>query len=270
MNIATQQLIDRIPANHPESPGLRAAVTTASRAAEALAAKWAEIGKNNALSDVGKKAALRDVLAKQFGPALRESRNYLSKARSKLETLKNAIAAKPSSDPSDIAAAILRQEIRNALAEMEPGARAALVSNPKTDQRIIEAVLTAPAIVTGVDGEVLGRVERAWQSQRFAAELQEIDSLEKMLEAAQAGVDLARGDAQRETSRAGTSEALFESILRPIEATQPPWLLKSGPDIMVVEVGPDQLANYRVATETELRIGHYYANEAEWRQAQAA
>jgi hypothetical protein len=270
----TNDLLNRIPANgHAQAGPLRAAVVDAMAAADAFTARCAEIEQNAALSEHGKKQALKDALTKTYIPALLNVRAPISKAKSHLQTLKNAVRIKPSSDPSDVAAALLRMEIRASLSEMKATGRAALVTNPKTDPRILEAVLTAPAIVTGVDEGVLSHIEKLWQERHFAAEAREIETLEEIVAVAQAAVDLSRGDMQRESSRFGIAEAVFESEVRPIEdkgAAIPIWLVKSGDNALVVVLDKDGHANYRPASESEAKSGVYFKDLAEYRQAAQA
>lgn len=116
---------------------------------EKLAAERDRLAKNLDLSDTGRLASLRKFAEKEVVPhvakairAIDQNETHLQRRRmSLLPTVK---------DPTNVAAAILRSEMRGHIAAMKPGDRIGLLTAPDTDPRLLEAVVEAPISMTGM------------------------------------------------------------------------------------------------------------------------
>jgi hypothetical protein len=83
------------------------------------------------------------------GGAVARAKVTTNRIRRELEQRRSKLALQ-GPDKTDVAGALLRQEIRSWLRSMAPSERTALVSMPDVDRDVALAVLEAPAALTGV------------------------------------------------------------------------------------------------------------------------
>ena len=258
------QFLSRVNASsHPQAAAMRRVVEDALAVASQFAARRAELDADPKLTSLGRKETLKQELVRRHARDLRDARAPITVAKARLEMLRNAVQAKPS-EPDSVSAALLATEIRSAVFAMAPLERAALVTNERTDPRIIEAVLTAPALLSGVDANTMAQIEATYAQARFGSEMAEIEELSELIGNAEATVTVAREDLR---SALDMDTRSFDQLVAPIEQRKGgPWLQRStGPDgrevivVVPVEGGPD-----RPATDDEIRDGQFYRDFREY------
>lgn len=264
-------LISRVP-DHPISPGIKGAMIDALTIAEKFSARKADMQRSGTLTAKGQEQALRDELTGNTGRSLARAKDQIVKARKDVKARRDKLVVK-AIDPADIAAALERQEIRSWLRSLDIQERNTVV-NTTADNRVLEAMVTAPAELSGITqlpnpDAIIDAVKARYMEAHYATEIAEIKTIEAVVLEGEAAVAVARNDLK---AVVGMDDRSFEAIMLPIErGVGRPWLLKRGEnDIQVVEVGGDGRAAYRAATSDDLSHGIYYKDFAEWQQAQAA
>jgi hypothetical protein len=157
---------------------------------EDITAQRERLSADANLTAAGKKAALRSFVEQQMLKGLKEAETGLAKAAADVAAKRAAIGA-PSIDRSDIAGALLRQEIRSVLRQQPAGAALALVAGSK-DPRVLDAVLEAPAELSGLSAGELAVVEDRLVAARHPEEFAQIEEDEEAIALARSALDLAK------------------------------------------------------------------------------
>lgn len=251
-SLRTQQLLDRIPSGHRQSDAMRRVVETTLTLGERFQARRRELHADPKLTGIGRSETLKAELLKTYARDLRDAKEPIRKARAELDALRSAVKVRPG-NPADVSEALLRTEIRSTLFAMNPSDRAAVLVNPATDVRIVEAVLSAPALLSGVDPNVMGHVEEAYQAAKFGPQMEEITELEEIVASAEAAAQIARDDIRATLEM---DERAFDQLVKPIETKEAgPLLVSHGDRTQAMTIEPDGRASYRPATTDDLRDG---------------
>lgn len=254
-------LVARVP-EHEQSKTVRAAMTVIFGVADRFATKVKDLSQDAGLTSIGRASKLREALP-GFAAEMRMASAPIQRLRRRLGEQRAAIRVKEP-DPTNLAAAIERMEIRTFLRGLEPMDRKTLLETTG-DRRILEAAVSAAPELSGLRGiqrETAERVERRLLELTFPAELKAIDELEAVVAEGEAVIQVGRqslrGDAELD-------ERQFESIVGPAEReAMRPWLVDGGEGQMLVVEGKPGNATYRIATEWERQEGKRYANYAEY------
>jgi hypothetical protein len=243
-------------------------ITRALDASAAFGIKAAAIKSDKDLSIEGRtnkskaqaRAALRDV---------RDAAAGLADAKTRLQVLLDSIKPAPV-DRGDLAAALIRSELRNSLKGMSIGERAALLLGEKADPEFQDAFLEAPAMLSGVEANMAAQVrEQRLETLHPEASFQ-VEDLTREIEEAEAGFALARQDIQQSS---GLDERAFSELVAEVQSRKnAPWLKKStdAQGNVTVEVVPLRGGPARIATPDDLRDGKFYADHAAWLADRAA
>lgn len=130
-------------------------------------AKTAAINKGT-LNERGITDEVRGYASKHIAADLRHEMKRLEVGRKKLADRRRALTV-PATDPTDIAGALLRQEIRRHVLALDPAKRSALLTiNP--DPTALAAVFEAPSFLTGVSADLRARAESAFIESNFPTE----------------------------------------------------------------------------------------------------
>ena len=275
----TQQILDRLERHnaHPLTPAIKDAVIQAHTAAEAFAAKKAELASSGTLTPRGQHQALRDSLVHDYGKALARSRDPIRKAQREIKTRREALKV-AAVDRTDVVGALDRQEIRSWLRTLDEGALVSL-ARTTSDKRILTAMIQAPPELSGLhkvkEAEyVAAEVERRYLEAQYPEELAALEDMQAVVDEGEAAIGVAQILMQ---SASELEDHQFEGLMRPIEQKiGAPWLLKNtrglGADqveiIQVVEVGADGKGSYRDATATDIANGVYYSDFNAFKTAQ--
>jgi hypothetical protein len=137
---------------------------------------------------------------------------------------------------------------------------------PDAAPEILDSVLDKPAVLSGVPAEIYAKAKDARQQQLFAPQIAELEELETVVSEVDAIAQIARNDL-RSVIQIGERE--FNLL---IDKAPSPWLVKHT-DGRIIRVRPERVGTGELnmpATEEEIRLGKFYANEAEYLADRAA
>lgn len=134
-------------------------------------------------TDAGIVNALIALVSSQVGPAHYRLHHEIVAADRILQSLKTKLAT-PQVDKTDIAAAILRMQIRQHLSSLDVGKRIQAVL--KADPVTLQAVLEGPTYLVGVPDDVMQQVQNAAYKAAAPEIVAEIEMLEDAIESAKA------------------------------------------------------------------------------------
>lgn len=158
------------------------------------------------LNEKGVTESVREYASKHLAATLRQESKRLEDGRKRLADRRRALTV-PANDPTDIAGALLRQEIRQHILALDPAKRTALLT-VDPDPTALTAVFEAPSFLTGVGLEQRARAEAAFiesahptESAVLAEDTEALQVLELALEACRKEVREAMGLEEREFSK---------------------------------------------------------------------
>jgi hypothetical protein len=189
-------------------------------------------------------------------PALHTGRQTIAKARSEVAERKSKLKVK-GPDPSDVAGAFRRMEIRTLLRDMKPDAQVDYFrrQGDNLPAEIAEAILELPPELAGVSQRRHDMLtERALEAQ-FGGLLSEIRDIEEAIAAAESSIEAARDEIRIEIGI--HDEGKFNAMAAPIEAKQTlPWLRKRiANDVEEVRVVDLERGIERQASPSEIAEG---------------
>lgn len=245
-------------------PKLRGATSKIFEVADAFAARRKAIDGDGRLTDVGRLAAITEALEHDAAPALRIARQPLHDARAALDARRSKIAL-PSVDRNDTVGAIdmiFRRAFVRGLPEIE---RTKLLFSAEADPRLLDAVISDAPELSGIPRDRHAEILNRRLRQLHGKELDEIERDEAALAEAEAAAAVAMND-MKAAFGPGSDGRRFNQIM---DRKLTPWLVGEGSAISVVILNPDGTADYRPASEAEIKIGRRFASVAEY-QAQSA
>lgn len=178
-------------------------------------AKKAAIEKAGTLNARGVAEALRRDLGKDVVPELRRIRRVVNE-RKEATKHERAALAKLTIDTTDVAAAILRQDMRSYLRGLSLGERMNVLSN-NPDPAMLAAALEAPAPLSGLTAETRERVEEAYVQANHAKTLKAMEDREEALAVVGAAAEIA---AMEIRSHVGLEPHEFDSWLASADGTE--------------------------------------------------
>lgn len=140
----------------PTASTVRKALHQVCESVEMLGGKRTTIATDPRLSEAAKAEDLRSYAASEARTVAKAQRAY-SKAVEKLTERK--LAMTPSvGDKTNIAAALLRGELRALMRTKSPGDQARILFDRYADPTLLEAVFEAPCELSGIDPDMRGKV----------------------------------------------------------------------------------------------------------------
>lgn len=104
------------------------------------------------LSEKGRANSLRKMVESEVAPQIKSAADALGRSREWITTKRASLApAKP--DPTDLAGALMRQELRAYFRALEPSTRTAAIIAGNVDPQMAQAILEAPAFLSGTTDE---------------------------------------------------------------------------------------------------------------------
>jgi hypothetical protein len=265
MNRRNQSILNRFDrhAENPATARLAAAAAECLTISEKFANQRELLERDGYLTPEGKRAKLAEALTKQFARDMRDARVPIEAAAQEVTRLRGEI--KPVQvDRTDVVAAMERQEIRAFIRGLSSQDKIAALLK-QADPKILDAVLDAPAALSGVPEQQYAAAKAAREQQLFSPQLQEAAALQAVVDEANAAARVARNDLATVVEMDQTS---FDKIVLPIENKKAaPWLLKQGEKVVVVVPGA---TTYQEATEDQMREGKFYADMPEYQRDRAA
>jgi hypothetical protein len=250
--------------SHPLLSDLKATL----EAAEAFVAKASAVKIDKHLSPEGR-AAKTEKLIRSTLRDLRDLVQPVDAKRAELATIVSKI--RPTSfDGTDVAAALLRGEMRAHLRNMSIGDKAALLMGDKADPSWVDAALEGPAVLSLVDAGMYEQVREQRLETLFAAESAQAEALGDEIAEADAILTLAKQDI---ATASGLQPYEFTKLVEEVDSKRDAvWLRKERNERgeSVVIVVPIAGGPARLATADEQRDGQYFNSLAEYRASRAA
>jgi hypothetical protein len=264
MNQRNQSLLQDRYAAHPLLGELRTVLATS----ESFAAKALAIKIDKHLSPEGR-AARTEKLVRSALRDIRDLGRPVNDKRAELAALVARI--KPVSfEPTNVAAALLRGEMRAAVRKMSLSERAAVLMGDKADAAFVDAVLEGHAILSGVDENLYEEVREQRLEALFSAETLEVESLSTEVAESDAIFQLARQDI---SAASGLQPYEFAALEKDVYSKRDAVWLKRERDMNgaeIVIVLEPKSAKTRLADSNDLRDGKYYDNYAAYQADRAA
>jgi hypothetical protein len=171
--------------------------------------RWNESRANEELSARGRAKRVRVA-----GAEVDESLGRESKALAVAEALhaekRARITAAPAIAAGDVVNALKDMEFRGYLRSLAAGDRSKLLSGADVVPEIIDAVLRAPAALSGVGTEVWSRLEQKARVAKHGREIQRLDAEAVALGALREAIDLVREDVKRAVEAAEREATALE------------------------------------------------------------
>src|SRR5258706_5625101 len=196
-----------------------------------LDAKKKELSTSAELTEIGRQRQALDFAFSAVMPDVLKGKRTLAKALQEAATKRSKLQT-PKSDPTDLAAALRRQELRSIMRAMDNKARDAFLKQngrfSGLDPEIRQAITEMPASLSGVSESVRDDFLREAMESVNAPALEEINELERAIEIAASALEEGRNDIHREAIAVDPGYAdpdRFEA--RAVEAAalaDPPWL----------------------------------------------
>jgi len=153
--------------------------------------KALEIGQDRDFSDSGRRNQIRQWFIDNGVPVLRQAKDAIDAADQASEGVISAMR-NTEPDKTDLAGALLRQEIRAQFRAMDPARRTALVSGAEVLEPIIAlAIMEAPAALSGVTPEQKARLTTASRTALNPDEARKIERIDTAKDALAWTMDVA-------------------------------------------------------------------------------
>lgn len=175
--------------NLPDNAGLARMFENAVSFIDAPKLKHAALTKTGALSLRGVAEELRRDLGKHVVPEIRRVQREVNAQRDTLKTERKHMV-KPKIDTTDLAAAVMRQEIRTYLRGLDTGERMKVLLN-KPDANLLAAALEAPSALSGLTDEMRAHVEHAFVEANHKPRLAVLEEKQDVLDLVGAAADIA-------------------------------------------------------------------------------
>jgi len=169
-------------------------------------------------------------------PDLHKARLTIKKAKAEVAERKSKLKIE-GPDPSDIAAAFRRMEIRTRLREMKSDEQREYFAKYGDDlpSEVAAAVLELPPEYSGVMTPEHERLAQRELVARHSVEMAELSQLEEAVGVAEIVVELSRDELRLEIGGLGRQQ--FDELAAPIEAKHAaPWLRRRGGEVHVVDL----------------------------------
>ena len=204
-------LARQFPADRAKEPHLAphlATFTKIRHLTSTLAGRREQAKKLGTLNDKGVMEAVRSFAAANVVPELRRQQFRIER-RAKMLQEKRLRLGVPKPDPTDIAGAMLRGEIRSYLRSLDAAKLTAMLS-VDIDATVVAAVFEAPGFLTGVSPELRARVEELVIEKTHPEEVAQIDEELEALRTIAIAVETSVKEVKTEAGFTGETKAFDE------------------------------------------------------------
>jgi hypothetical protein len=264
MNVSkrTQTLIDRLPKGHPLSATMRDAMIAALAASEGFGGHKIALQSDDRMTPKGRSQALRDSLVQNHGKQWARAKAAVAKARKEIEARRAALVIK-AVDPTNVVAALERQEIRSWLRTLDIGARQS-VALTTDDRRILEAMVTAPPELSNiVAGALAAKIEQRYIELTYPDELASIEKMDAVVTVAEQARHIARNEM---AGIYGAHPIEFDKLMQLLEVDRP---VLTSDRKQIIEIDAAGKATYRLASQSDIDNGVVFGSD-EHKALQAA
>jgi hypothetical protein len=183
---------------------------------ENLRKQFDEIGADKMLSEAGR-ADKRSKASEALAPVIAQAGRTIETARRALDEQRRALLPKVR-DKTDVAAALLRQEIRADLRTKSPGEMVTLLTDKATDTNVLEAALEAPYLVKNIPPESRDRIFEQIVENTAGPALSRIRDQDEAIAVFTAALQVSR---QAVAEGAGVATGAFEKWLARVAPSTP-------------------------------------------------
>ncbi|CCE97206.1 conserved hypothetical protein [Sinorhizobium fredii HH103] len=232
-----------------------------------LAKKHREQKDKGTLSQKGLDEAMREFVTKEIVPQLARARGKLETSTENVDAKRQALTI-PKPDKSDVAGALLRQELRTYLRGLSLGQRAALLlQNP--DPATIAAVFEAPNHLSGIDDKLRTELEAAIVAASHPQKLAQIQDERDCIQIAQIAINHAVDEIRKATGYEGSNLAFDQFMAKASAPIEAEFAKKGQPAARTVE---DMVAVYRAMPKSDQSafINKYFDGDLEPAEPKAA
>jgi hypothetical protein len=169
-------------------------------------------------------------------PGLHKARLTIKRAKAEVAERKSKLKIE-GPDPSDIAAAFRRMEIRTRLREMKDGEQREYFAKhgDNLPSEVAAAVLELPPEYSGVMKPEHERIAQQALAARHGTEIGEIAEIEEAISAAESTIEIGRDELRLEVG--GIDKQKWDELAAPIETKHSaPWLRRRGTEVHVVDL----------------------------------
>ena len=175
MNIDPKQFIDRLPPG--SAPRYREHIETVFKLASNFHAKVADVQNNPALTPIGKADAVKKLWVGAASQHFAQIKAGVMKELADIRQQRAALTPK-APDRSDLFGELQRAEVRTWLRGLDEATRRRTVLETD-DQMIKDAVMFAPAAMSGLTDEVKSHILERLVEGKFGPQLRELDAQEE-------------------------------------------------------------------------------------------
>ena len=168
-------------------------------AADAVRAKKRQLEATKRYTPEGVRDALNKYISAEVAPSLEKAKAELHAVKDELSARHAKIKPKfVATDPTDMATAIRKMEVRNVLRTMPHRDLVRALAGPNPDPLFVEAALEAPEALTGVPQSLRSHLQKQMVEAQFGPEIGELQELSDVANAAERAVAVAADDVQRQ------------------------------------------------------------------------
>ena len=186
------------------------AFNTSLSAVEALMSKSADMRATGKFSQQGLTDEIRGAAQAATVPVLRRASEAVERARNDLKQRRAALAV-PKPDPTNVAEAIMRGEMRTWLRGLPQTQAVQALLNDAVDDRMLQAAFEAPAIMSGLTDQDRDMVQTRLVERRFGPELERVNELEEAVTVANSAVEIALYQLRQEAQFGAGDDRAFDA-----------------------------------------------------------
>lgn len=157
---------------------------------DSLRAKRNEVSGDRDLTTEGKGKRIRDYVFNEVGENLGKATRSVNRMRKTVANERTAAVLKATGGELDAVGLAICAAVKN----LSQADLAALTFGPDADRRVIQAVLNAPALLTGVSPQLRSQIEADFISQHASDELAKIIYSEEAIEMAETCVGVLKSE----------------------------------------------------------------------------
>lgn len=184
----SEALRSRIKSSWPQR--YRNLITDTLSRFDSLRAKRTEVFGDRDLTSEGKSKRVRDYVFKEVAQNLGTATRSVNRMRKSVTNERTAAVSRAIGSELDAVGLAICAAVKN-LSQAE---LTALTFGPDADRRVVQAVLNAPALLTGVSAQLRSQIEADFISQHAADDLAKVTESEEALEMAETCVGVLKSE----------------------------------------------------------------------------
>lgn len=185
------------------------AYKTSLNAVTSLKIKANGLRHSGKFSETGLQEEVRAYAKAETVPALKQSAQLIEQIRTGLAERRAKLAI-PTPDPTNAAQAMVRSEMRGWLRTLSGPQRMAALLAETADERMLQAAIEAPAIMSGLTEDDIEKVQANRLQVKHGPELARIDELSEAVDVAGSAVQISLYELRKDAGFNANDDALFD------------------------------------------------------------